>query len=75
MKELSVDISGMSCNGCVRSVSGALKKIVGLQVKDVSVGKAVCVFDDVANKAAADDVVNAVVALGFSVTALNAKTP
>lgn len=75
MKELTVDINGMTCNGCVRSVTGALKKIVGLQVKEVGVGKAVCVFDDAQSKVAKEDVINAVVALGFSVAAINDRTP
>lgn len=75
MKEVSVEINGMSCNGCVRSVTGALKKIMGLEVKEVSVGKAVCVFDETKSKIAKEDVVNAVVALGFSVAAINDRTP
>ena len=75
MKELSVEIKGMTCNGCVRSVTGALKKIVGLDVKEVGIGKAVCSFDETRSKVAREDIINAVVALGFSVAAINDRTP
>jgi copper chaperone len=75
MKELSVEIEGMTCNGCVRSVTGALKKIAGLDVKEVGVGKAVCIFDETQSKMAREHVINAVVALGFSIAAINDRTP
>ncbi len=74
MKELSVEIEGMSCNECVGRVSGALQKLRGVFVRKVGVGRAECTLEG-DSPAARADVINAIVGLGFSVTASNLKTP
>lgn len=45
MKTLNLKISGMSCQGCVRSVTGALGNLSGLTVEEVAVGTARLRFD------------------------------
>ena len=40
MKETILKIEGMSCGGCVRRLTAALKMLPGVQVDEVSVGRA-----------------------------------
>lgn len=40
MKELNLEIAGMSCGHCVATVSTALKGIEGVSVNNVAVGSA-----------------------------------
>jgi copper chaperone CopZ len=37
---LSIEIDGMSCEGCVASVKSVLARVPGLRVQTVAVGKA-----------------------------------
>lgn len=41
MAEVTLAIEGMSCNHCVNRVSKALAAVPGVQVKSVTVGRAV----------------------------------
>ncbi len=45
MEELDIKISGMSCGHCVASVSSALGKVEGVEVKNVAVGSASVSYD------------------------------
>lgn len=45
MEKLTMKVSGMSCGHCVGAVTGALKKIDGVDVENVSVGSATVSFD------------------------------
>ncbi len=40
MKEIQIDISGMSCGHCVARVTKALSSVPGVRVDDVQVGSA-----------------------------------
>lgn len=40
MKTVKLDIEGMSCDHCVSAVTGALRKLDGVQVRNVSIGEA-----------------------------------
>jgi copper chaperone CopZ len=46
MKPIELAIDGMHCDGCVRRVSEALKKIPGVTTEKVEVGKASLKIDD-----------------------------
>lgn len=48
MERVTMDISGMSCSHCVRSVDGALRELAGVTVEEVSVGHATVSFDPAA---------------------------
>ena len=45
MQRLSIPIAGMSCGGCVRAVRDALAKVPGVNIEQVTVGKAVVTID------------------------------
>ena len=42
----SLEIQGMSCGHCVKAVTMALQDLPGVDVKDVTVGRAVIAVDD-----------------------------
>jgi copper chaperone len=46
MKEMDVQIDGMTCGGCVRRVTGAFKKLEGIAKCDVEIGKAKVTYDE-----------------------------
>lgn len=48
MKELELDIAGMTCDHCAASIEKNLSKLKGIQKADVSYpkGKAIVAFDD-----------------------------
>lgn len=45
MRELKLDIEGMSCAHCVASVRKALGSIAGVNVREVSIGNATVELD------------------------------
>ena len=45
MHEIAIQISGMSCEHCVRALKKALGQVAGVVVQDVKVGSAVLRFD------------------------------
>jgi copper chaperone CopZ len=46
MKDMDVEIGGMSCGSCVRRVANAFKKVEGVLKCDVEVGKAKLTYDE-----------------------------
>lgn len=46
MKNVKLQISGMSCQNCVRHVTTALKDLPGVSVDDVKIGSADVTVDD-----------------------------
>jgi copper chaperone CopZ len=58
---LSIEIDGMSCEGCVASVKSVLARIPGLRVQTVAVGKAVVSLEG----ATEADVLRAIEKAGF----------
>ena len=58
---LSIEIDGMSCEGCVASVKSVLARVPGLRVQTVAVGKATVSLEG-ASKA---DVFRAIEKAGF----------
>lgn len=45
MEQLRLEIAGMSCGGCIAAVRAALSNVPGIQVQDVSIGKATISID------------------------------
>ena len=67
MKNLELEITGMSCGHCVARVTKALGKVLGVQVDSVEVGKARLLYE--AGQTAEDAIRKAVDDLGFQVVA------
>jgi copper chaperone CopZ len=62
-RTLSIDIDGMSCDGCVASVTKVLGRLPGAHVERVAVGSArVAVADGTSDQ----DVVRAIEKAGFT---------
>jgi copper chaperone len=69
-RHLHIAIDGMSCDGCVRSVTKVLQRLPGLAVGEVRVGAAEV---DVEDGQASDEQVRAAIEkAGFTVRALSA---
>jgi copper chaperone len=64
MKNATFDITGMSCSSCVRHVDAALRRVPGVDVRQVAVGSAEVAFDPTKTSAAA--VVAAIAQAGYS---------
>ena len=58
-------ISGMSCGGCVNSLTRVLKSVPGIETLKIEVGKAQLRLDE---RATAQTVQDAVARAGFAVT-------
>ena len=63
-QSLKLAIEGMHCGGCVTRVTNALKKVDGVDVKQVEVGSAQVEFDD--SKTQANTILDAVNKIGFA---------
>ena len=46
VRNLSIEIGGMSCDGCVRSVRNTLSRVAGVSILDVVVGGVTLTLDD-----------------------------
>jgi copper chaperone CopZ len=68
MKTITLNVTGMSCEGCADSVRSALTQLEGVQSADVSLDekKAVLAVEDTVQ---ATDLVGAVGAAGYQATA------
>ena len=66
MKQLKLDVSGMSCGHCVGAVRQALAEVPGVKVDDVSIGSASVTFDETKTKVS--DLVDAVADAGYEAT-------
>ena len=65
MSEKTFSISGMSCGGCVNSLTRVLKSVPGIEPITIEVGKAELRLTDPATSQAVKD---AVIRAGFEVT-------
>ncbi len=45
MKQLTLNISGMSCGHCVARVTNALKAVAGVETEAVKIGSATVAYD------------------------------
>ena len=63
MKQLKLEVAGMSCGHCVAAVREALSAVPGVKVEDVKIGTATVAFDE--GKATVGDLVDAVSDAGY----------
>ncbi len=68
METTTLNISGMTCGGCVRSVGNVLKALDGVAKAEVSLEKANAVVDYDANKVGPDELKRSVEEAGFEIT-------
>ena len=67
MEKATLNISGMTCGGCVRSVSSVLNALDGVVKADVSLDKKCAVVDYDAAKLNVDQLKHAVEEVGYEV--------
>ncbi len=67
MQTVTLEISGMTCGGCVRSVTNVLKALDGVKKADVSLEKRSAVVDFDPGKVGIDQLKRSVVEAGFEV--------
>jgi len=67
MEKLAMKVSGMSCGHCVGAVTGALKKLDGVDVENVAVGSATVNYDSAVTSPA--EINRAIENAGFEVVA------
>jgi len=67
MQTVTLGISGMTCGGCVRSVTNVLKALDGVAKADVSLEKNNAVVDYDPGKVGIDQLKRSVVEAGFEV--------
>lgn len=66
MKQLKLEVSGMSCGHCVGAVRQALAAVPGVKVEDVRLGSASVSFDE--STTTVGDLVDAVSDAGYEAT-------
>jgi copper chaperone len=71
MRDLHIEIVGMTCDHCVRAVKNRLSATPGVNVKDVKVGTADITLDD--EKASMSDVEDAISDEGYTVDAVTTR--
>lgn len=64
MKQLKLEVSGMSCGHCVHAVREALGAVPGVKVDDVKIGSASVTFDE--GTTTVGDLVDAVADAGYA---------
>jgi copper ion binding protein len=65
MKEITINIEGMSCQHCVMRVKKAIEGLAGISGLSVEVGRAKVTFDE--SKIQQTDIENAVVKAGYKI--------
>ena len=66
MKQLKLEVTGMSCGHCVGAVREALAAVPGVKVDNVAIGSASVSFDE--TQATVGDLVDAVADAGYEAT-------
>jgi len=69
MKDITINITGMSCGHCLNAVSKALNAVPGIEVKSVRMGQALLRVPD--DSDATQRVVTAVAQAGYTVDGMN----
>lgn len=68
MERVTVDITGMTCDHCVRAVDGALRRVDGVSVVSVKVGQAVVSYEP--ETVSQDRITQAIESEGYGATAI-----
>lgn len=71
MKALALDVKGMSCQHCVRSVTDALRSLDGVAVRTVGIGNASVEYDP--DRVTTAAIVDAVVGQGYDASVVESK--
>lgn len=71
MKDLHIEIVGMTCEHCVRAIKNRLSATPGVTVNDVQIGTADIQLDE--TKASMDDVEDAISDEGYTVDTVTAR--
>jgi copper chaperone len=71
MKDLHIEIVGMTCEHCVRAIRNRLSATAGVNVRDVQVGTADIQLDE--SKASMADVEEAISDEGYTVDTVSAR--
>ena len=71
MRDLHIEIVGMTCEHCVRAVKNRLSATPGVSVRDVKVGSVDLQLDDA--KATMEDVEDAISDEGYTVDTVTAR--
>ena len=71
MRDLHIDIVGMTCEHCVRAVRNRLSSTPGITVQDVKVGAVDLQIDD--TRATMDDIEDAISDEGYTVDSVTAR--
>lgn len=69
MRDLHIEIVGMTCDHCVKAVKNRLAATPGVTVKDVKVGSAQIALDE--SQASMEDVEEAISDEGYTVDVFN----
>jgi copper chaperone len=69
MQTVTLGVSGMTCGGCVRSVTNVLTALEGVAKADVSLDKKCAVVDYDPAKLGVDQLKHAVEEAGYEITA------
>lgn len=64
VKDLKLEISGMTCGHCVARVTSALKSVAGVEVENVTTGSAKLAYDP--SRATPVQIVQAVADAGYA---------
>jgi copper chaperone CopZ len=67
VKTITLNVTGMSCDGCANSVRSALTQVEGVQVAEVSLDQKTAVLE-VEDTVEAADLVGAVESAGYQAT-------
>lgn len=65
MKNITISISGMSCEHCVKRVTKGLDALTGISKADVTIGKAVVSYDE--SKLSEDEIKKAIEKAGYEI--------
>lgn len=65
MQELTINLSGMTCDHCVAAVTHALQQLEGVQVRNVAIGSASVAYDP--DRTSPDRLARAIEAAGYEV--------
>ena len=68
MERATMDITGMTCGHCVRSIDQALKALDGVAVENVAIGKATVSYDPAT--VSTSRIAQAIESEGYGVTAI-----
>ena len=71
MRDLHIEIVGMTCEHCVRAVKNRLSSTLGIVVNDVQIGSVDLQLDE--SKATMDDIEDAISDEGYTVDTVSAR--